>query len=300
MITNLFQESTRLVVVSTIAAVSLVGGVIGLVPPAAAQTATFPDASNTGVLAGVARDTVSGNVTLSSGMTYQNKTLTGCIDVTGSNVTIKNVKISCNGTGISVPESGVSGVVIQDVEIVCTAAPGAGGRGIDGGNYTVRRANAYGCDDTMWANGNVVIEDSYLHDPAPTSGGSHTDVIQLWTGVDNVTVRHNTLQGRLDTSSVMTTGCGHVNLFVENNLMWGGVYTLRVCEAATGGNTNSRVVNNRFSTALSSKVGLYGPFEVFTVPQVCGNVYHETGQLLSGQKVCAEAPSPPSELQVIQ
>lgn len=297
---NRLKRSACLTIATVAAVISLAGGLDGLVQPAEAQTATYPNATNTGVLAGVTRDTVAGNVTLSSGMTFQNKTLTGCIDITGSNVTIKNVKISCNSTGITVPESGVSGIVIEDVEIICTAAPGTGGRAIDGGNYTVRRANAYGCDDTMWANGNVVIEDSYLHDPAPTAGGSHTDVIQLWTGVDNVTIRHNTLQGTLDTSSVVTTGCGHVNLFIENNLMWGGLYTLRVCEAATGGNTNSRVMNNRFSTALSSKVGLYGPFEVFTVPQVCGNAYAETGQLLSGQVQCqGSTPSPPTGIKLI-
>ena len=48
---------------------------------------------------------------------------------------------------------------------------------------------------------------------------------------------------------------GDENILVENNLLAGGGYTL-YCHGSTG--INYRVINNRFSTRFSAKVGYWG------------------------------------------
>src|SRR4051794_7586856 len=53
-----------------------------------------PDVENTGVVPGVARTTVNGDVTLSTaGQVYENKTVNGTISITAPNVTVRNVKV---------------------------------------------------------------------------------------------------------------------------------------------------------------------------------------------------------------
>ena len=127
---------------------------------------------------------------------------------------------------------------MEDATLDCQ---GNSASAIGASNYTARRVDASNCENVLWVDGNVTIEDSYLHDPIPYNivTDPHTDTVQLPSGASNVTIRHNRIYGNYLSASdfgnsAITTGGGVSNLLIENNLLAGGGYTLR-CEG--GGNT---------------------------------------------------------------
>lgn len=244
-------------------------------------TGGYPDASNTGPSGTLTP--VSGNVSLNtSGMVYENRDVNGCIVVNASNVTIRNVRVRCSGS--SVVWSGSSNLVIEDSEVICGGAVGT--TGITPGNYTLRRVEATDCENITWASNNVLIEDSYLHDPIPccVPGDPHTDTVQVPQGASNITIRHNRIYGGYISQSNFgnaaitasaSPGTSLTNMMVDNNILAGGGYTL-YCPGADGGFSWT---NNRFSRVFVNSVGGFGPY-YHTCPQHTnsGNVYHETGE----------------------
>ena len=129
--------------------------------------------------------------------------------------------------------------------------------------YTARRVDASRCENIFWAGGDVLIEDSYIHDPIPCCTGSnpHTDSIQVPGGASNITIRHNRVYGGYLSqsnfgNSAITTGGGVSNFLVENNVLAGGGYTFR-CEGS-GTNTNYRILSNRFSRSTSRGLAASG------------------------------------------
>ena len=252
----------------------------------------YPDASNTGPSGPLTDST--GNITVSTaGAVIQNRRINGCVTVNAANVTIRNSIIECNGG--SVVWSGSTGLVIEDSIIECGHRPGT--TAVTPRNYTLRRSELFGCENIAWASSNVLIEDSYLHDPICAtcwpSPIPHTDSVQVpgsdfSGGTSNITIRHNRIYGGYTNqsdfgNSAITTGGGVSNFLVENNILAGGGATLR-CEGQ-GVNVNYRILNNRFSTVFVPTVGGFFPvngclpgsgWPVATV--FSGNVIHETGE----------------------
>jgi len=294
-----FQMFARLTIATMAAAVSLVGGLVGLVRPAEAQTAAYPNATNTGVPAGTALTIVNGNVTISTaGAILENKDIRGCVVVNASNVIIRKSKIACPQVW-AILIDGPTNLLVEDVDIICNGANGS--NGIIWGDYTARRVDISNCENMVWVGSRVTVEDSYLHDPMKYGAGDpHIDTVQTPTGARDITIRHNTIYAYMDSSAAQTAGYNLSNVLIADNVYAGGGYSLRVSEQGAN-NVNVRVRNNRFSTMLGPKVGYYGPWDVSNVQEKCGNVYHETGGLLSGQVPCSgeKTPSPPSALQVI-
>ena len=69
------------------------------------------------------------------------------------------------------------------------------------------------------------------------------------------------------------------NMLVENNLLAGGsysIYAMPVSDAMTG----VRFLNNRFSTVVNPRVGIWGVWYPRLPADLVrsGNVIHETGQ----------------------
>ena len=118
----------------------------------------YPDVENTGVLPGVARDTVGGDVTLSTaGQLFANKTVNGSITVQADNVTIRNVKV--NGGQIFIKYgSAYAGLVVEDTEI--DMGGNLDTRGILYGNYSARRIFIHNGSDCAQLDYNVAIRDS--------------------------------------------------------------------------------------------------------------------------------------------
>ena len=216
----------------------------------------------------------------SAGTIVEKKLINGCITVNAPNVIIRESKIFCSGTAIN---NNSTGLLVEDSEISCKDTRGTA---LTSQNFTARRINAYGCENVIWAETNVLIEDSYLHDPIDYDPATdpHTDTIQIPSG-KNIKIRNNTVLGNYANqqsfgNSAITVGGNTVDITIDGNLLAGGGYTVYCNQPGRG--TNFRITNNHFSRILVSTVGGFGPWtECKDESQVTGNVYHETGQALN-------------------
>lgn len=273
---------------------------------------SFPDASCTGTLPGVTRGSSGTIVTSSNGQVIQNLNITGHIQVNHSNVTIRNVRITfpngINHAAISI-EPGAVSTVIEDCELDGTGNTAAGAAVIFG-SYTIRRCNIHHYGEGLTAEGNVLIEDNYLHDFLDfVAGGAHQDGIQNEFS-SNVTMRHNTCLMNVNgaNSCFVNGNHGGVNNIIEKNLVRSHAsYAIR-----SGG--QSIVRDNRFSTTWEALGGYWGAIEgpgPGAFQSKCGNRWLDgpnAGQLLSGETACAggspeppppTAPTAPSNLRII-
>ena len=243
-----------------------------------------PDASNTGPAGSLTEST--GNITVTaSGRVIQNRKINGCITVNAANVTVRNVEVHCNDdTGISLNSTGL---LVEDALVECGHR--AGLTGVGGSGFTVRRTEIFGCENNIWANRNIVIEDNYIHDPIPCCGPGepHTDSIQIPTGAVNIQVKDNRVYGgyidrRNFGNAALTMGGNVGGIVVDNNIFAGGGYTVYCEHENVGGNGSPplQVTNNRFSRVFVSTVGGFGPSAECSNDFQSGNVYHETGQPL--------------------
>ena len=237
-----------------------------------------PDASNTGPTGSLTEST--GNITVTaSGRVIQNRKINGCITVNAANVTVRNVEVHCNDdTGISLNGTGL---LVEDALVECGHR--AGLTGVGGSGFTVRRTEIFGCENNVWANRNIVIEDNYIHDPIPCCGPGdpHTDSVQLPNGGSNITIRHNRIYGgylsRSNFGNSAITMGNASGVLVNDNILAGGGYTV-YCGT---GLPLLTVTNNRFSRVFVSTVGGFGPSSVCSDDIQSGNVYHETGKPLN-------------------
>lgn len=252
------------------------------------EPAGFPDASNTGVPAGTTLTDYTGPSTISTDGTVIDGKRIGCLTVNANNVVIRNSKITCNAAyaALEIPDRNgpTTRVLIVDTEIDCLD----GGTGIGEAHFTARRLNIHDCDNGFDVNQDALVEDSFIHD-LDNSNDSHADGVQLswhWDGTAyvccavDVTIRHNTIfsvddaNGSLGTSAIISNSRSN-DVLVEGNLLGGGAYTL-YCPYV-GGNDTYRVVDNRFTTQFSAKVGAFGASDSCSDEFLSGNVYHETG-----------------------
>jgi hypothetical protein len=221
----------------------------------------FPDSSNTGVPEGASMTVVNGDLSINtSGAVIDGQDIRGCVTVNASNVTIKNTRIACSGS--SVLWSGSTGLTVQDSEVACTGGPGT--TAVTPQNYTLTRVEVTGCENSTWADRNVTIKDSFIHDLIHYDPirDPHTDGVQLPSGAANVTVQHSTVYGQYANNddfgnSAITMGGSMSNISVVDNELAGGGYTLRCNDA--GGTSGMTITGNRFSTVLVSTVGGFGP-----------------------------------------
>ncbi len=240
------------------------------------RTTGFPSASDTGVPAGVDLRP-SGSVTVTTaGTVIDGLEVSGSIRVEASNVVIKNTRIrNPGGQAISV-DPNTKGLLVQDVEIDGTGNTD-GSAAIGDSNYTLRRVEIHHFGEGPRANGNVVIEDCYMHDFLDfISQGAHQDVIQS-TGGTNQVIRHNTLLMNVDGgNAVLMLGTDYgSDLTFDNNLVAGGGYALYGGDS--NGWNNVSFTNNRISTMFYPHGGFHGPFIYAENATVSGNVWHETG-----------------------
>jgi hypothetical protein len=247
------------------------------------QPPAWPDATNTGVPSGTSLTVVNGNLDITTaGTVVENKDVRGCIHVTAPDVIIRKSKVSCADFYVIDNES--TNLLIEDVTVDCQNLHHTG---IVWSNYTARRVNVSACENGLWAENNVVIEDSYVHDIIPYDPVTdpHTDGIQIPSNSTNITIRHNRIYGQYSSAnsfgnSAIFIGTGPSNsmtsnITVTNNLLAGGGYTLYCNQGGRG--TNSAYTDNRFSTIFSPKVGGIGPWTDCADENISGNVYHETG-----------------------
>jgi hypothetical protein len=233
--------------------------------PTGTPPQTFPDASNTGVPAGVTLTVVNGDQTISgpnsiclvtadSTCTIDAKDINGCVVVDAINVHITRSKIHCNG--FEVVQHGDKGVkdvapagcgqppatpciwvplAISDSEITCTS--GTGGTAVGDTNVTLDRVEVTNCENGFDADQWVTVQNSWIH--ALLGGVGHTDGLQMAHYLDGcnnsscevsharfVDVIHNTIEAIDGTSAIISNPLGDNDIHILNNLMTGGAYTL--------------------------------------------------------------------------
>lgn len=224
----------------------------------------YPDATNTGVPAGVTL-TNSGPVTVTTdGAIIENLNIVnGHIIVQADNVTIRNCRITTYDYYPILNEG--TNLVVEDCEITGTDPAVAAAISFD--NYTARRLNISGGFDGLKANSDTLIEDCYIHDLRP-SEGSHNDGIQT-TGGNNVTVRHNTIDTNMIGVAIQF-GSANAGWVVTDNLIRATGWSI----SANSGTTSSTFTNNRFAIPDS----WYGPLGGLEAGNtVSGNYYDHSG-----------------------
>jgi hypothetical protein len=235
----------------------------------------LPDASNTGVPAGVTLR-ASGGITASTAGAVIDGVDAPWISVEAPNVTIRNSRIGQGTESIPVLNRS-TGLVVEDSEII-----GKDGTGIMFDNYTARRLEVTGTENAFQAGNNVTIVDCWVHD-LDTSGDAHTDGIQFSEGAGNIVIRHNTIVpqtsgGAQSTSAIiMHTGGGAQNhdVRIEENLLDGSHASVALY-APRQAASNIFINNNRL---LRGVAGYTDSVRVpSTVTEFNGNIDHLTGR----------------------
>lgn len=227
----------------------------------------YPDATNTGVPAGVSL-TSSGSITVTQdGAVVQNMLVNGQIVVRANNVTIKDTRI-ISGDYYPIDYS-ASGLLVQDSEIIGTSGDVTAGMSFS--DYTARRVEITGTSDGFKADANVLIEDCYVHG-LYVSASSHNDGVQT-TGGSNVRLNHNTFKlGDQDGINAIvqfgTEGSQNSNWTITNNLLDGGGWMFNNGNDVPG----STVTNNRFTHRYGYGIGWVSDTAPWT-----GNIFDDTG-----------------------
>ncbi len=255
-------------------------------PAAPPPTTTgFPDASSTGVPAGVSLSPYTGPSTITAaGTVIDGKLITKplVIAASASNVTIKNSRIAAQGFWLVLNDAGA-----KNLQIIDTEMDGRGNTSNDaavaGRNYTLTRVNIHSTVDGLKLGDNVTVQDSYIHDLV-VSGDSHNDGMQS-LGSNDVLIRHNTIIAPKASTSAIILSTGSADsmrrITIDNNLLGGGAYTVyggyQVGVDILSRVSDITVSNNRITTAVNPQGGAYGPFTSVSKPAVTmtGNVWHD-------------------------
>jgi hypothetical protein len=262
----------------------------------------YPDATNTGVPAGMSLRSVPGQVSSGPGWSYNSQgyvqvtgngavfrgySVHGTVVVTGSNAVIADDSISNSGDGITGDGVNLSGNP-SDVTIEhTTISSPSGTRGMNGVFAGIKDldGNARGTKvlDNNIADASTgvqlyigLIEGNYIHDETATDPGSHLNGTTSNGSTIPLTIQHNTVfnpNGQTDAISLFEDFGAEANVLITDNLVAGGGYTIYGGQNPGGQQAyNIRITNNRFSTIYFSQSGSFGYVTAFD-PTAPGNVW---------------------------
>lgn len=251
-------------------------------PPQAAPSSTspppggssgWPDASTTGPRDG--HDlTPSGPLVITvPGAVVSDLDVDGCIDVQAPNVTITDVRVSCERTTTAIRVDDGASATVAYVEI---HGNGVVSTAVGFSNYTLSHVDIHDVIDGPRINSSVQILDSYIHDLARTSD-SHNDALQT-TGGTGIVIRNNNLQAYNATLDDPMNACFMIgsenaplrDVVVEHNLLNGGNYSILARDDLNGSNIVIR--GNQFGRNFR-----YGPYRgVNAMDADSSNVWADT------------------------
>ncbi|WP_375422892.1 DUF4082 domain-containing protein [uncultured Friedmanniella sp.] len=251
--------------------------------PSGAAESTFPDESNTGVRAGTSLGTYNGpSVITTDGAVIDSKKITGCLDIRADNVEIRNSLIQSRGCFFNVlSDNDNTGLELTDVEIDGLGNT-SGDSALNGGGFTCLRCDIHGTVDGIKAGDDAVVRDSYIHDLTMTAG-SHNDGIQS-LGTTSLRIIHNSIVVPPGSTSAIILSTGSAqnmrNVLIDQNLLGGGAYTVYGGYLAGTDSlskvSNIAITNNRFTTQVSPRSGVYGPLTSTDDPVVVrGNTWYD-------------------------
>ncbi len=253
-------------------------------PTPTPSSSGWPDATNTGVPAGMTMTKYTGPCTITSAVTISGVDALNCgaLLIRANNVVITKSLLP----RIDVTDWSKGSVSITDSTV-------HGGTWSDGAvwgyNITATRVNITGANHSFHCADNCTLIDSWLHDQynAPDKA-NHLDAF-LTNGGSNMVIRHNTLHCSALMNSAGGTCTGDLSLFgdfepvnnvtVEDNLLRANNTSISYC--AYGGYqptkpypiaTNITFINNIFERGANGKCGAYGPVTSFQT-SATGNVW---------------------------
>jgi len=190
----------------------------------------FPDATNTGVSAGVDLTPYNGDLVINTpGAVISGLDIQGTVFIDAPNVTLEDCQITSADYWVVDIRGGMTGVTVQNCTINGVGT-GEGSNGIEG-QGTFLNNNIYNVENGITLDaGDTLIQGNYIHDLL-ASGSPHYDGIQIDGDVSNVTISDNTvINPWTQTSAVMIDNYyGPIsNITVDNNLLVGGGYTIYV------------------------------------------------------------------------
>lgn len=255
----------------------------------------YPDATNTGVRAGVALKSIPsevksgpgwhwdprGWITIDGdGATFSGYDVKDPIEVTASNVTVSNVRVTVGGEAFGIGLKRSNNVTIQDTEIT---APGAGANRLLVGikdvygdaNGTVIQRTDISRTSTGIQTHEGLIQDNYIHDLG-FKEGDHTNGTTSNGSTKPLSLIHNTVfnpHNQTDAISLFQDFGVEANRVIDNNLLAGGGYTIYAGQNAGAPDAyNIKVTNNRISRIYYPNGGSYGPASAYN-PTASGNVW---------------------------
>jgi len=219
-----------------------------------------PGPTNTGVPAGTALTVYNGDYTVTTaGAVVQNLDIRGYLRIKAANVTVKNTIVRGRpglSTAMALVQSSSPGVTITDSTIAAAeATPYVDG--FVGSDVTFTRVNiSRVVDSVKLTGGNIVIQDSWLHDnlyynPVPWNANddTHSDNLQIGIG-SNVTVRNSVLTGSHNAALMITQDRGPVsNVSITDSVLDNGTCTINLAEKTYGPIQGLRFADNQFGTA---------------------------------------------------
>ena len=220
----------------------------------------YPDATNTGVPAGMALSK-SGSLTVSEdGTTLDALDIAGTVTVAADDVTIENSRIAQpsggSGSYAVILNEGADGFTIRDSEVV---GPKGSRQGLesavwnhyDNPGATATRVYLHGCAD-CWE-GAGTFRDDYMVVDAAYPGSHDEDIYVCGTTVN---VDHSTLVNRHSQTATVfgDAGCGGNRFVVTNSLLAGGGFVLYPQANSEDRTGTMRVVGNHFARCATAAV----------------------------------------------
>ena len=259
-------------------------------PAATSAPGGKPGANNTGVPAGTNLTRHDGDLVITkAGSTYSGLDIRGFVKVRAANVTIrKSIVRGGSATGnvglVTIATPGATNFVIEDSELV-PQNPSVWIDDIKGNNFTARRIDAHGGVDAVKIHGdNVLVEDSWLHatryysnDPNQGGGATHNDGVQVLGG-NNITIRHNTIEGatngglQVTQDYAKTTGMTFSDNWVKN-----GICNVKLSHRKNGAAMSVSLNGNRFMGGTSASNCAILKTSATTI-RGSGNVWDSNGQ----------------------
>lgn len=240
----------------------------------------YPDATNTGPVAGTVFTKVPEQATSGNGWAWDsrgwisvsgsNVTLNGIqtsadIDITGNNVTIQNCKISEANGDFGVSARHTTNTTVKNCMISGTNATS--------GRLSVAIKSIYGDDVNLRSLANNIsyvstgiqycqglIQDNYIHDLG-FQNGDHLNGTTSNSGCDQLTIKHNTIFNSFDQTDAISLfqDFGRAtNSLVTNNYLAGGGYSIYGGGGSYGTATNIQITNNRISDHYYANGGYWG------------------------------------------
>jgi hypothetical protein len=223
----------------------------------------YPSAATTGVK-NERKLKKSGSVTADrDGQVVENLDITGEINITASNVVVRNVRVSASdGDWVVIIRPGAENVTIKDSEIMSPAGATVDNACIFNISDTrprMVRLDIHGCSAGV-SSGGGRLRDSYIHDPGYTPGLSHITLVAS-NSDGHFTIKHNTILNPYDQTAAVAFyqdfGAQSDNLVVDN-LLAGGGYVVYGGNGDYAETHDIRFVGNRISRIYHRRGGYYG------------------------------------------